>query len=81
MSIDDLVRDEINAEMLARLASRMLPLIESDEHTATEYATKLNCDCDSNTAKDMLDDEVKAGRMTCRQVRAGGRKATAYRVV
>jgi hypothetical protein len=79
MSIEDLVRDEINAEMLEELREEILPPIEPGEYTAAEYAEVLGCN--ENKMKKILDLKVKAGRMTSRMVIASSRKATAYRVV
>lgn len=73
------VADFTHSELFAELAAELLPLISPEEHTAAEYAAALGCD--PNTAKSLLDAKVKECRMASRQVRANGRKATAYREI
>ena len=79
MSVEDMIRGEINAELLAELAAEILPLIEPGEVTASQLADFAGIN--QTNAKELLDAKVKAGAMTSRQVRAGGRRATAYRKV
>ena len=79
MSVEDMIRGEINAELLAELAAEILPLIEPGEVTAAQLADYAGIN--QTNAKELLDGKVKAGMMTSRQVRASGRRATAYRKV
>ena len=70
---------DLHDALLEELAAEILPVISPDEVTASQLADYAGIN--QTNAKELLDAKVKAGTMTSRQVRAGGRRATAYRKV
>ena len=71
--------NDIRREILEELAAAIPPVIADDEVTVAMFQEQYDISYDM--AKKILDGEVKAKRMTCRQVRFGQGLAIGYHKV